>query len=85
MSPIIRGIVFAILAALLVFKLGRAARSGAISSRGMTIVFETSPIWLTLGVGCYVLLLLFCIGEILSAFGLMVDPIVTLKAYFTRS
>jgi hypothetical protein len=52
MPPIVRGIVFAILAALPVFKLTRAARSGAISNRGVTFVFETSPIWFIFGVGC---------------------------------
>jgi hypothetical protein len=82
MPPIVRGIVFAILAVLLAFKLFRAARSGAISSRGFTFVCETSPIWFTFGVGCYVLLLVFCAAEILSAFGLMVDPVITIKAYF---
>jgi hypothetical protein len=83
MLAVVRGIVFAILGALLVFKLVRAARSGQISSRGLTFVFETSPIWFAFGVGCYVLLLIFCIGEILSAFGLIVDPAITVKAYFT--
>jgi hypothetical protein len=85
MPPAVRGIVFGILGALLVFRLARAARSGAISSRGIAFAFDTNPVWFILGVSCYVLLLLFCAGEILSAFGLMVDPIVTVKVYLTRS
>jgi hypothetical protein len=85
MPPAVRGIVFAILGALLVFRLVRAVRSGAISSRGIAFAFDTNPVWFILGVGVYVVLLIFCAGEILSAFGLMVDPIVTAKVYLTRS
>jgi hypothetical protein len=85
MPPIVRGIVFAILGALIVFKLVRAARSGAISSRGFTFALETSPIGFAFGVACYGLLLIFCAAEILSAFGLMVDPVIMLKAAFTGS
>jgi hypothetical protein len=48
MPPLVRGAVFAILGALVVFKLVRAAQS----------------------------------GEILSAFGLMADPIIAAKAFF---
>ena len=82
MPPLVRGIVFAILGALVVFKLVRAARSGEISSRGFTFASATSPLWFTFGVGCYVLILMFCLAEMLSAIGLMTDPVITVKAYF---
>jgi uncharacterized membrane protein YjgN (DUF898 family) len=85
MPPVIRGIVFAVLGVLLVFKLVRAARFGTVSSRGMTFDFASSPIWFIFGVGCYVLLLIFCGAEILSVFGVMPDPTITVKAYLTGS
>jgi hypothetical protein len=81
--PVVRAIVFALLGILLVGKLVRACRTGAISSRGFTFAFDSSPLWFSFGIICYLFCFAFCVAEEFSVFGLVADPAVALKGYFT--
>jgi hypothetical protein len=82
MLAVVRGIAFALLAALVVWRLVRAGRTGEISSRGFTFAYASSPIWFLFGVISFVLIFIFCVCEVAFAAGLAQDPIVLLKAIF---
>jgi hypothetical protein len=81
-TPVIRGVAFTLLGGFIVFKLARAAQNGTISSRGFTFTLKSNPLWFTFGVACYVLLLMFCLAEVLSALGLVGDPAAAISLYF---
>jgi hypothetical protein len=82
MTALVRGVVFALLAVLVVWKLVRAGRTGKISSRGFTFAYASSPVWFVFGIISFVSVFMFCVCEVAFAAGLGQDPIVLLQGIF---
>ena len=85
MSDNLRLIVFWVLGAAAVWGLFKAARTGEASSRGFTFRYDSSPFWFSVLMATRVLILVFCVMEVLYVFRLSPDPVALISGYFAAA
>jgi len=82
MSDTTRLVIFWVLAAAAIWGLFRSLRTGTASSRGFTFRYQSSAFWFSVLLVSRVLILVFCVMEILYVFRLSPDPVQFIQGYF---